>query len=91
MPLFHIPRDPSPDSEPASSPSEPASPEPMSRPECGLNHPDFDRACHIEKVKDDLRKYHALNELLSTEVGYLLDLKALVTVRGILDVIPTLS
>jgi hypothetical protein len=30
--------------------------------------------------KDDVRKCHALLELLSTEVGYLLDLKVLVTV-----------
>lgn len=32
--------------------------------------------------KDDLRKYHAFLELLSTEVGYVLDLKILVTVRS---------
>ena len=30
-----------------------------------------------------LRRYHALMELLTTEVGYLLDLRALVTVRSI--------
>jgi hypothetical protein len=30
--------------------------------------------------KDDVRKCHALLELLSTEVGYLFDLKVLVTV-----------
>lgn len=37
-------------------------------------------------AKDDMRKYHALLELLSTEVGYFLDLKILVTVRpGWLD------
>lgn len=35
---------------------------------------------HSEKVKDDVRKYYALKELLVTEVGYLLDLRALVTV-----------
>jgi hypothetical protein len=33
-----------------------------------------------EKSRDALRKYHALKELLATEVGYLKDLKALVTV-----------
>lgn len=33
-----------------------------------------------EKHKDDIRKYHALLELLSTEVSYLRDLKALITV-----------
>ena len=30
---------------------------------------------------ETLRRYHALSELLATEVGYLLDLRALVTVR----------
>lgn len=34
-----------------------------------------------EKSRDALRKFHALKELLATEVGYLKDLKALVTVR----------
>ncbi|KAJ3506743.1 hypothetical protein NLJ89_g6701 [Agrocybe chaxingu] len=33
-----------------------------------------------EKNKDAVRKFHALKELLATEVGYLMDLKALVTV-----------
>lgn len=33
-----------------------------------------------EKSRDALRKFHALKELLATEVGYLKDLKALVTV-----------
>jgi hypothetical protein len=33
-----------------------------------------------EKKKDNVRKYHALMELLTTEVGYLQDLRALVTV-----------
>ncbi|KAF8969441.1 hypothetical protein BDZ97DRAFT_1962287 [Flammula alnicola] len=33
-----------------------------------------------ERNKDALRKFHALKELLATEVGYLMDLKALVTV-----------
>ncbi|TFK75756.1 hypothetical protein BDN72DRAFT_831194 [Pluteus cervinus] len=38
-----------------------------------------------EKYKDDIRKYHALMELLSTEAGYLDDLRALVTIylRGL--------
>lgn len=31
---------------------------------------------------ETLRRYHALSELLATEVGYLLDLRALVTVRS---------
>jgi hypothetical protein len=34
----------------------------------------------LEKRRDTLRKFHALKELLATEVGYLKDLKALVTV-----------
>ena len=33
-----------------------------------------------EKSRDTLRKFHALKELLATEVGYLKDLRALVTV-----------
>ena len=33
-----------------------------------------------EKSRDALRKFHALKELLATEVGYLKDLRALVTV-----------
>ncbi|KAH9482554.1 hypothetical protein JR316_0004654 [Psilocybe cubensis] len=43
----------------------------------------------IERHKDALRKYHALKELLATEVGYLVDLKALVTVY--LRNLPTLA
>jgi hypothetical protein len=34
----------------------------------------------LEKSRDALRKFHALKELLATEVGYLKDLTALVTV-----------
>lgn len=33
-----------------------------------------------EKTRDVLRKYHALKELFATEIGYLKDLRALVTV-----------
>lgn len=33
-----------------------------------------------EKSRDALRNFHALKELLATEVGYLMDLRALVTV-----------
>lgn len=33
-----------------------------------------------EKSKDDVRKHYALMELLTTEVGYLLDLRVLVSV-----------
>ena len=35
---------------------------------------------HIDKARDDARKYYALMELLSTEVRYLMDLRVLVTV-----------
>ncbi|KAH0587753.1 hypothetical protein H2248_006511 [Termitomyces sp. 'cryptogamus'] len=41
-----------------------------------------------DKTKDAIRKYYALRELLDTEVGYLLDLRALVTVY--LRILPTL-
>lgn len=34
-----------------------------------------------DNAKDNVRRYHALKELFDTEVGYLLDLRALVTVR----------
>lgn len=33
-----------------------------------------------ERVKDNVRKYHALLELLSTEVSYMQDLRILVSV-----------
>ncbi|KAF9481823.1 Dbl homology domain-containing protein [Pholiota conissans] len=42
-----------------------------------------------ERTKDALRKFHALKELLVTEAGYLIDLKALVTVY--LRNLPTLA
>jgi len=38
-----------------------------------------------ERSKDVFRRYHALKELLATEVGYLADLKALVTVSNSLQ------
>ena len=37
-----------------------------------------------ERNKDALRRFHALKELLATEVGYLADLRFLVTVRRFL-------
>lgn len=40
----------------------------------------IDDIWETERNKDALRKFHALKELLATEVGYLTDLKALVTV-----------
>ncbi|KAJ6515728.1 hypothetical protein C8R45DRAFT_1086898 [Mycena sanguinolenta] len=42
-----------------------------------------------EKAKDDVRKFHALMELLSTEVSYLADLRALFSIY--LCHLPTLS
>lgn len=35
-----------------------------------------------EKMKDDIRRYHVLMELLSTEMGYLMDLRELVNVSS---------
>lgn len=43
-----------------------------------------DQQGHNESVREaqgDMKRYHVLMELLSTEVGYLMDLQALVTVR----------
>ena len=45
------------------------------------DHDSIEAALEAEKNKDTLRKYHALKELLATELGYLTDLKALVSVR----------
>jgi hypothetical protein len=39
-----------------------------------------DDAWDVAKAKDDVRKYHALMELLSTELSYLEDLRALFSV-----------
>ncbi|KAJ6598899.1 hypothetical protein DFH09DRAFT_1129509 [Mycena vulgaris] len=39
-----------------------------------------DGAWETEKAKDDVRKYHALMELLTTEVSYLADLRALFSI-----------
>jgi hypothetical protein len=41
-----------------------------------------DDAWDVEKAKDDIRKYHALMELLATEVSYLADLRVLVSVSA---------
>jgi hypothetical protein len=46
----------------------------------GWSDNDSDDIFLSEKLKDNIRKYYALKELLATEVGYLLDLRALVTV-----------
>ncbi|KAG6833911.1 hypothetical protein H0H87_007922 [Tephrocybe sp. NHM501043] len=93
-PLFHIPNDAGTDTEDFSPPMR-GSPdrlhEDLSVEESWSdNDNDNDNADsrQPEKSKDDIRKYHALKELLDTEVGYLLDLRALVTVY--LRIIPTL-
>lgn len=39
-----------------------------------------ERELHRERERVGLRRYHALMELLTTEVGYLMDLRLLVTV-----------
>ena len=44
------------------------------------DHSPFD-AWEKETNKDALRKFHALKELLTTEIGYLMDLKAFVMVK----------
>ncbi|TFK90851.1 Dbl homology domain-containing protein [Polyporus arcularius HHB13444] len=57
--------------------------ESMPAPEERDPDPDMGQTCVREQEKEkaeQLRQYHALRELLTTEVGYLLDLRALVTV-----------
>lgn len=44
-------------------------------------------AREIERSKDAFRKFHALKELLATEVGYLMDLKALITVMSFAPIV----
>jgi hypothetical protein len=83
--IFHLVRDPSPDFEDITDARVTASPEPMQESSAEGSLIDFGPVSHSEKAKDDLRKYHALKELLNTEVGYLLDLRALVTVCQIFD------
>ncbi|KAG6903483.1 hypothetical protein C0995_005506 [Termitomyces sp. Mi166 len=84
-PLFHIPHDGT-DTEDSSSPRLIGSPERFPE-DSSWSEPDDPRQSS-HKTKDDIRKYHALKELLDTEVGYLLDLRALVTVY--LRILPTL-
>lgn len=81
-PIFHIANEPTTDTDDAS-PRASGSPEQMNEEMSGegsWSDNDSDDARH-EKARDDVRKYHALRELLTTEMGYLLDLRALVTVR----------
>ncbi|KAF9057953.1 hypothetical protein BJ165DRAFT_1521287 [Panaeolus papilionaceus] len=54
-----------------------------------ISQTDNEESFDNERTKDGLRRYYALKELLSTEVGYLTDLKALVTVY--LRNLPTLQ
>ncbi|RDB22756.1 hypothetical protein Hypma_010025 [Hypsizygus marmoreus] len=88
-PIFHIPLEICTDTDDAS-PRLTESPERMNDDsvEGSSTDNDSDDTWHSEKAKDDIRKYHALRELLETEVGYLLDLRALVTVY--LRILPTL-
>jgi len=80
-PIFHIATlvenedDDFVDKEYASSPGEPI-------PEGSCSDHSMEGRWETERYKDALRRFHALKELLATEVGYLLDLKALVTVRS---------
>ncbi|KAF8914188.1 hypothetical protein CPB84DRAFT_1840921 [Gymnopilus junonius] len=53
------------------------------------DHDSIEDVLDAERNKDALRKYHALKELLATELGYLTDLKAMVTVY--LRNLPTLA
>ncbi|KAG6854873.1 hypothetical protein C0991_012063 [Blastosporella zonata] len=90
-PLFQIPNDAGTDTE-ESSPRITGSPDRLHDDlsvEGSWSDHDSENSKHSEKSKDDIRKYHALKELLDTEVGYLLDLRALVTVY--LRIIPTLA
>ncbi|KAF5388013.1 hypothetical protein D9615_000544 [Tricholomella constricta] len=90
-PLFHISNDACTDTE-DSSPRMTESPERINggaSAEGSWSDHDSEDSRYSEKAKDDIRKYHALKELLDTEVGYLLDLRALVTVY--LRILPTLA
>ncbi|KAF7332013.1 DH domain-containing protein [Mycena kentingensis (nom. inval.)] len=57
-------------------------------PELAMSHPEDADESSFEKAKDDMRRYHALKELLATEVSYLGDLRALSTIY--LHNLPTL-
>ncbi|KAG1833421.1 hypothetical protein EV424DRAFT_1365283 [Suillus variegatus] len=81
-PLFHMPQDDSDKEDDGKlkklnghhkNPAEESSSE-------AADHPLQGKDDDLVGSKDDVRKCHALLELLSTEVGYLFDLKVLVTV-----------
>ncbi|KAG6821574.1 hypothetical protein H0H93_000083 [Arthromyces matolae] len=90
-PLFHIPNDAGTDTEdwPRVTSSPEHFNEDLSVEGNWSEHESEEDSRQMEKSKDDIRKYHALKELLDTEVGYLLDLRALVTVY--LRILPTLA
>ncbi|KAG6831396.1 hypothetical protein H0H92_010998 [Tricholoma furcatifolium] len=90
-PLFHLTNDISTDTEEYSPRLVSTTPEQLCEDlsvEGSYSDNESEDARQAEKAKDNVRRYHALKELLDTEVGYLLDLRALVTVY--LRIIPTL-
>jgi uncharacterized membrane protein YgdD (TMEM256/DUF423 family) len=80
-PIFHVPNDASDNddgSDNHADGTESIQHSPTSRPLELSSAEDHDSADSLDR--DDLRRYHALVELLATEVGYLIDLRALVNV-----------
>ncbi|KAF9464392.1 hypothetical protein BDZ94DRAFT_1321048 [Collybia nuda] len=89
-PIFHIANEVNTDTDDAS-PRVSGGPERMNEDmsaEGSWSDNDSDDTWNLEKTRDDIRKYYALRELLTTEMGYLLDLRALVSVY--LRILPTL-
>ncbi|KAG6911240.1 hypothetical protein DXG01_003107 [Tephrocybe rancida] len=86
-PIFHIPNDTDTEDSPRLTDSPERIHEDLSLEGSWSDHESEDNK-PSEKSKDNIRKFHALKELLDTEVGYLLDLRALVTVY--LRIMPTL-
>lgn len=84
-PLFHLPHDSS-DKDDDDDDLEELNDSRKNSEESNSDSANHQPQAKHDLAKDDMRKYHALLELLSTEVGYFLDLKILVTVRpGWLD------
>lgn len=54
---------------------------PTGSPDVDDNSSEDDDPFQLERERDEIRRFHALMELLSTEVGYLDDLRVLVTVQ----------
>ncbi|KAF8165545.1 hypothetical protein B0H34DRAFT_647537 [Crassisporium funariophilum] len=91
-PIFHLSNSaPVTDNEDDSSPYDKSNNclSEIASPEGSWSDHSIDDIWETERNKDALRKFHALKELLATEVGYLMDLKALVTVY--LRNLPTLA